>query len=112
VLGKLLVGLGVVYADRVVGDVELSEGLAALTERLALSCSSTGEGFRKPREHDGTVAEVIRQLMGLAVGSRQTEAGRRITNLQLHGGLPPTGDPGNSGKRGHNQSGRNLERRA
>ena len=85
VLGKLLVGLGVVYADGVVGDVELSDGIAALTERLAFGRSPAGEGFREPREHDGALALVIGELMGLAVGARQVEAGRHRRRLSAPG---------------------------
>ena len=66
-LGEFLVGLGVVDADRVVGDVELTNGIAALTERLALGGSTTGECFREPGEHHGTLALVIGELMGFAI---------------------------------------------
>ena len=63
VFRELLVGLGVVNADGVVGDVELPDGFAALTERFAFGCSPASEGFGKPGEHDGALVFVIGELM-------------------------------------------------
>ena len=56
VLGELGVRLGVVNADGEVGDVERSDGFAALTERLAFRRSSAGEGLWEPRQDDGAFA--------------------------------------------------------
>jgi hypothetical protein len=63
VLCERLVRLRVVDADGVVGDVELPEGGAALTERLAFRCSSAGERFGEPGQHDGVLAFVVGELM-------------------------------------------------
>jgi hypothetical protein len=84
VLGKLPVGLGVVDADRVVGDVELPEGIAALTERLAFGRSPAGERFREPGQHNRAFAAVIRQLVRAAVRPGEVEPWRVIANLELH----------------------------
>ena len=86
---ELLVRLRVVNADRVVGDVELSNGLAALTERLAFGRSPAGEGFREPCEHDGALAFVIGELVGAAVGPRQIECRGFVAHFQLRSGLLP-----------------------
>ena len=59
VLCKLLVLFGSVDTDREVGDVELPDRFAALTERLTFGRSSAGEGFREPGEHDGALALVV-----------------------------------------------------
>ena len=67
VLGKSLVGLGIVYADGEVGDVELLDQIAALTERLAFGGSTAGEGFREPGQHDRALAFVVGQAVHLAV---------------------------------------------
>jgi hypothetical protein len=97
VLGKLLVGLCVIYADREVGDVEGADRVAALTERLAFRCSSAGEGFWEPRQDDGAFAFEVSKPVDLPVGALQAESGRGITHLQLRG-LPresehPCGHP-------------------
>jgi hypothetical protein len=65
--GEFLVGLRVIDADGEVGDVELADRFAALTERLALGRSSAGEGLREPCEHDGALARVVGESMRLAV---------------------------------------------
>ena len=56
VFGKLLVFFRRVDTRREVRDVELPDGFAALTERLAFGRSTAGEGFREPGEHDGAFA--------------------------------------------------------
>jgi hypothetical protein len=91
-LRELLVGLLVVKADCVVGDVELPDAFAALTERLAFGGSSTGEGFGKPGQHDGALAFVVGELVQLAVRSLQTEWGRGIAHVQLGTRLLPEAD--------------------
>src|SRR5262249_52838027 len=50
-LGECLVVFGGVDADHEIGDVEVANQFPALTERVALGGSSTGEGFWKPREN-------------------------------------------------------------
>ena len=52
-LGELRVGLEIVDADREIRGVELPQRRAALTERLALGRSTTGERFREPGQDDG-----------------------------------------------------------
>ena len=52
-LGELLVRLGIVDAGGEVDDVgEGPDGVAALTERLALGRSATGERFGEPGDDD------------------------------------------------------------
>ena len=68
-LSEFLVRLGVVEARGVIGDVELPDGLAALTERLAFGSSPAGKGFGEPGEHDGPLALMVRKLMRLAIRS-------------------------------------------
>jgi hypothetical protein len=92
VLGELLVRFRIVDADRVVRDVELADGIAALTERLAFGRSPAGERFREPGEDDGTLALVIGELMGAAIRARQIERRCQIARLQLGSrGLPKPG---------------------
>ena len=64
VLSELGVRLGVVDADGEVGDVERSNGFAALTERLAFDRSATGEGFGEPGDDDRLLALVLGERMG------------------------------------------------
>jgi hypothetical protein len=52
-LGKLLVLVFGIAARGKVDNVELSDLIAALTERLAFSRSSTGESFGKPSNDYG-----------------------------------------------------------
>ena len=66
-LGELCVLFRRVTTGGKVGNVELTKGVAALTERLALSRSATGERFRIPRNYDRLLAAEIRQLVGLSV---------------------------------------------
>jgi hypothetical protein len=66
-LGELLVRLGIVDADGVVRDVELADGVAALTERLALGRSAAGESFREPGQDNGTLAAMVGELMHAAI---------------------------------------------
>jgi hypothetical protein len=99
-LREFLVGLGVVKADSIVGDVELPDGLAALTERLAFGGSSAGEGFGKPGEHDGALAFVVGKLVQLAVRSLQTERRSDVAYVQLGTRLlPETNDCGSERER-------------
>jgi hypothetical protein len=82
-LGEFLVRLGVVETDGVIGDVELPDGFAALTERLAFSGSATREGFREPGEDDRALALVVGKLMRLAVRPLQVERRGHVAHLQL-----------------------------
>jgi hypothetical protein len=84
VLGKLPVGVGVVDADRVIGDIELPDGIAALTERLAFGRSPARERFREPRQHNRAFAAMIRQLVHTAVRAREVEPRRFVADLELH----------------------------
>ena len=59
VRSKLLVLFGRVDARREIGNIELPDRFAALTERLAFGRSATGEGFGEPGEHDGAFALVV-----------------------------------------------------
>jgi hypothetical protein len=82
VLGELLVRLGIVDAGGEIDDV--SEGpdvVAALTERLALGRSTTGERFREPGDDD-RFAFVVGQAMRLAVGSRERERRRDVAGFE------------------------------
>jgi hypothetical protein len=84
-LGKLLAGLGIVYADGEVGDVEGANRIAALTERLAFRGSSAGERFREPRQDDVAFAFEVSERVDPAVGPLQAERRRGISDVQLHG---------------------------
>jgi hypothetical protein len=96
VLGELLVRFRVVNADGVVGDVELPEGIAALTERLAFGGSPTGEGLGEPGQHDGALAFVVGEFVRLAVRSLKVEWRRNVADLQLGTRLSPEADEGGS----------------
>lgn len=54
-------------------DIECPDLLAALTERLALRCSTSAEGSGEPGEHDRLLPAVIRQPVSPAVGPGQFE---------------------------------------
>jgi hypothetical protein len=82
VLCELLVRLGIVDAGSKVDDIlEGPKVVAALTERLALGGSASGEGLREPGKNDG-LALVIRQPMHLAVGALEREVRRSVACLQ------------------------------
>jgi hypothetical protein len=91
-LGKLLVRFRVVDADGEIGDVELPDGIAALTERLAFGRSPAGEGFREPRQHDSVLALVVGESVHLAIGALQIEGRRGIADVQLRSGLVSEAD--------------------
>jgi hypothetical protein len=82
VLGELLVRLGIVDAGGEIDDVgEGPDVVAALTERLALGRSTTGERFREPGEDD-RLALVVGQTMRLAVGTRERERRRDVAGFE------------------------------
>ncbi len=81
--GEAGVVLVLVTACRKVGDVELLQGLAALTERLALGRSAPGERFGKPRNHHHLLIFEILQAVRLAIAPFECEVGRRVANLQF-----------------------------
>ena len=83
VLGELPVLFRVIDAGREVSDVELPDGLAALTERLAFGRSTASERFRKPGEHDGALALEVGKSIGLAVRPWKVEGRSRIADLQF-----------------------------
>jgi hypothetical protein len=107
VLGELLVGVGVVDADRVVRDIELTDRIAALTERLAFGGSPAGEGFREPGKDDGPFAAVVGKLMSPAVGAGKIEAGGFVPHLQFDAARLPK--PGNARHNRNRQTGRCRE---
>ena len=65
--GELLVHLRGIAAGGKVGNIELTKGVAALTERLALRRSATGKCLGIPSDHHRSLSPKIRQLVGLAV---------------------------------------------
>ena len=67
--GELLVRLRVVDTDREVGNLELPDCFAALTERFAFGRSSAGEGFRKPGQYYCAFAFEVGKPIGLAIGA-------------------------------------------
>jgi hypothetical protein len=82
VLGELLVRLGIVDAGGEIDDVgEGPDVVAALTERLALGRSATGERFREPGDDD-RLAFVVGQTMRLAVGSLEREGRRDVAGFE------------------------------
>ncbi len=81
-LGELLVRLGIVDAGGEIDDVgEGPDVGAALTERLALGRSTTGERFREPGDDD-RLALVVGQTMRLAVGSLEREGRRDVAGFE------------------------------
>ena len=50
-LGECLVLLDFITTGREVGDVELANLFSAVTQRIALGRSATGEGLREPGDH-------------------------------------------------------------
>ena len=87
VLGELGVGLGVVDADREVGHLERPNGVAALTERLALDRSTTGEGLGEPGQDDRAACRGSRRACACGRPIPQRERRRLVADLELHGGL-------------------------
>jgi hypothetical protein len=83
VLRELPVLFRGIDAGREVSDVELPEGLAALTERLAFGRSTTSERFWKPGKHDGALAREVGKSIGLTVGPWKIEERGRIADLQF-----------------------------
>ena len=79
-LGELRVGLEIVDADREIRGVELPQRRAALTERLALGRSTTGEGFWKPRQYYPMALE-LRQCVRLAIAAGEGELRSLIADL-------------------------------
>src|SRR4029077_18365087 len=77
-----LVVLGCVDADHEIRSVELPNQSPALTERVALGRSTTGEGFRKPPQHDPVPSEIL-EAVGLAIGARKREVRSRVADLEL-----------------------------
>jgi hypothetical protein len=63
-------------------DVEGSDLVGALTERLALRRSTGAEGACKPHENDRLLAAIIPKPVGASVGAAHLEIGRRIAGLE------------------------------
>ena len=68
-----------------VGDVELPDVLAALTERLALGRSATSEWFWEPGDHHRLFAFEIRELVGFAIAAFEREVRRGVTRFDRRG---------------------------
>jgi len=85
-LGKTDVALdadGRITTSSEVGDVKFPQLLAVRTERLALSCSATGERLGIPSDHHGLFASEFRELVCFAVTALQCEIRSRIADLQV-----------------------------
>jgi len=78
--GEFPVGLGIVDAGGVQGDLETLDLIAALTERLAFLGSAPCEGFREPGDDDRPFAEVVRQAVHRPIRAGESEVGRRISD--------------------------------
>ena len=68
-LGEFLISFRGIDTGGEMGDVELADVLAALTERLALGRSTAGKSLRKPRQHDRLFALEVGEFMRLAVAA-------------------------------------------
>ena len=85
-LGKTDVALGTfcrITTGREVSDVKFPQLLAVRTERLALSCSATGECLGIPGNHHGLFASEFRELVRFAITALQREIRSRIADLQV-----------------------------
>ena len=85
-LGKTDVALGAfgrITTGREVSDVKFPQLLAVRTERLALSCSATGECLGIPGNHHGLFASELRELVRFAITSLQREIRSRIADFQV-----------------------------
>lgn len=69
-------------ARRKMGNIEVANEFAALTERLADSRSTAGPGLGEPGQDDRLLAAVVREPIGPAVGTRQREVWRHVSNRQ------------------------------
>ena len=85
--GEFCVGLRIVATRRKVGDVELADFLAALTERLTFGRSTTGESLRKPSNHNGPLVFEIRKPIGFAVAPLQSKVRRVVTGSEVSAGV-------------------------
>ena len=66
-----------------IGNVELLEFLAALTERQTFLRSAAGKGFGEPGDQDCPFAFVVRQFVRLAVAALQFEGRRLVADLEI-----------------------------
>ena len=82
-LGELLIDVGWIDASGEVGDIELTQGLAVLTERLALSRSATGERFGIPGDDEGFLAFEIGQFVRLSVAPLHLKIRCRHSDFQF-----------------------------
>jgi len=85
-LGKVDVALGAfgrITTGREVSDVKFPQLLAVRTERLALSCSATGECLGIPGNHHGLFASEFRELVRFAITALQREIRSRIADFQV-----------------------------
>ena len=67
--GEPAVGFGGVHTRCEQRDIELAQGIAALTERLTDGRSTAGEGFGEPGQHDNLLVAVVGQPVRSAVRS-------------------------------------------
>jgi len=79
-LGEFPVSLGIVDAGGEQGDIETTDLIAALTERLAFLGSAPCEGLREPGDDYRPFAEVVGQAMRGAIRAGKSEVGRRISD--------------------------------
>lgn len=81
-LGEPLVLFGGIAACGEVNDVELTKGVAALTERLAFLRSAAGESFGIPSDHY-SLALKLGELVSFAVAAGQFKRRCGISDFQF-----------------------------
>ena len=84
-LGKLSVSFNWINAGGEVCDVELANGLAALTERLAFLRSSAGKCFWIPGNDKGFLPFEVFVAVGFSVAADHLEIGNVVAHVDLCG---------------------------
>ena len=82
-LGESSVDLGCVAARGEVGNVELANRFAVLTERLTLGRSASGKRFREPRDDDRFLSFEVRKFVSVSITTGEFERGCRVANFQF-----------------------------
>ncbi len=82
-LGKLSVSFNWINAGGEVCDVELANGLAALTERLAFLRSAAGERFWVPGDDKGFLPFEVFVAVCFSVAADHLEIGNVVTDIDL-----------------------------